>query len=328
MDECGEYVAGFDDADRRLDKVLRIFLPGLPLSAIYGALRRGRILVNKKKAAPSLRLAAGDRISLKGRLVEERAMLDGREKSRSNENELQLLMPYLVLACRDILFINKPRGMPSHGPGGLDILVREALAARLSNSLSFSPGPLHRLDRNTTGLIAFPRSAIGARRFTELLRKKTVTKRYLALLGGSLANMESWVDRLKRIGSTKKTQLSPAGREAKLCVAPLITTDRYSLALIELETGLTHQIRAQAAAHGFPLSGDVKYGGLDLRSFQGSVLEGGYVLHAFRLIFKTGIFPDVPLSITADLPKDSYTLLKGIFGEKNLENALERTKNG
>jgi 23S rRNA pseudouridine955/2504/2580 synthase len=211
-----------------------------------------------------------------------------------------------------LLILNKPAGIPVHGPGSLEIQVRSYLAGQLPPSLSFKPGPLHRLDQPTSGIIVFSRSIEGARYFSALLREGRLTKRYLALVDGNLEAPTVWEDMLIRDTRREKTFVTSSTRgraagakEAGTRVIPLASTSRYSLIMAELATGRTHQIRAQAAFHGHPLAGDRKYGG----SFQ----PGGFLLHAAELAFPPDAPPEVPCVIKAPLPAPFSTRLQEVF---------------
>jgi 23S rRNA pseudouridine955/2504/2580 synthase len=323
MDEGRELIAGPDDAGRRLDKVLRALLADRSLSSIYAALRKGRIRVNGTKADPELRVSEGDRIyihsSLGGSGTKGRALaaadVDAVGDVDAVDNELGPIADILVLATRDLIFINKPRGELSQGSAAIEGRIREALARRSASSLSFVPGPLHRLDRNTTGLLAFPRSAEGARAFSSLIRKRKLIKRYIALVDGEAPAPSEWRDRMARDGETRRSSIVGEGDEALAFMKPLLSGGGRSLLLIELHTGLTHQIRVQASSRGMPLSGDAKYGG--------SRFPGGYILHALSLEFPEPPFPDLPSLVTAPPPVSALDRLGSLFGRSVLRDILD-----
>lgn len=319
MPEKREFTAGPDDEGRRLDRVLRILLGGLPLSAVYKALRLKRILVNGGKADPSRPVTAGDIISI------DPALLSGTTAPRGPISPAQaqpdarasgLVESMLLCRSGDILVLNKPRGIPSHGPGGLDLLVRAQLVPARETSLAFSPAPLHRLDRNTTGAIAFSLSIRGAHVFTEALREGRIRKSYLALVDGLVDGEDSWEDLIERDEKTMRSAVGAGGERAVTRVLPLLASRKRSLVLATLETGRTHQVRVQAAAHGHPLSGDAKYGG--------SPLPSGYILHAWRLDFPPSLLPGLPGRVTAPLPPQARVVLEAEFGKAALDEALGR----
>jgi 23S rRNA pseudouridine955/2504/2580 synthase len=164
------------------------------------------------------------------------------------------------------------------------------LGPRLPPSLSFKPGPLHRLDKPTSGVIVFSAALEGARIFSALLREGRLKKYYLALVEGRLRGPEFWEDPLAREGERP--------RIARTRVRPLAELGGRTLILAELLTGRTHQIRAQAAARGHPLEGDLRYGG--------SPGNGGPWLHAWKLELGEGarLFPGpVPPLISAPPPE-------------------------
>jgi 23S rRNA pseudouridine955/2504/2580 synthase len=214
-----------------------------------------------------------------------------------------------------LLFINKRAGLAVHGPGSLETLVRAYLAPKLPPSLAFRPGPLHRLDRPTSGVVTFGAALEGARRFSALIRERRVLKRYLALVDGRVPGPLTWEDGLYRDRERRKTLASAEGggegKRALTRVFPLGTRGEYSLVLLEIDTGRTHQIRAQAALHGHPLAGDRKYGG--------SFLEGGLLLHALSLEFPGREGPD---RISAPLP-GPFSLKAGeLFGREFLKRSM------
>jgi 23S rRNA pseudouridine955/2504/2580 synthase len=194
--------------------------------------------------------------------------------------------------------VNKPPGIAVHGEGSLESQVRSYLAGRLPPSLSFRPGPLHRLDKPTSGLVVFSTSLEGARYFSALIREGGVKKRYLALVDGIIGEPEIWEDLLLRDGPGRKTLVVPCSgpetREARTRVFPLAASGAHTLILAEIDTGRTHQIRAQAGAHGHPLSGDGKYGGSPCRD--------GLLLHAHSLEFPLPPGDSPPERIRAPVP--------------------------
>lgn len=309
-----EFEAGPDDEGRRIDRLLRRLLPEAPLSELYRALRTGAVRLGGKKVGPATRVSAADRLSV------DEALLTAVPDSRAESPEpppppaaparapKPPSPPLVLLETPDLLFVSKPRGMLSHGPGGLDLFLRERYRAEMAASLAFVPGPLHRLDRNTSGIVVCSRSLEGARRFSALLREGGLRKSYLALLQGLCEEEEIWEDRLLRDGETKISRVAAeagSGREARSRLRPLLSREGLSLALVEIETGRTHQIRAQAAAHGHPLAGDRKYGG--------RAIEGGPFLHAWRLEFPAPGLPGLPSCVEAEPPADFAAFLDRRF---------------
>jgi 23S rRNA pseudouridine955/2504/2580 synthase len=206
----------------------------------------------------------------------------------------------------------------SHGKESLETLVHGYLSPKLPPSLSFRPGPLHGLDKPTSGVIAFSVSLAGARAFSTALRERRLAKQYLAIVEGSVRDEEFWEEDLERDresgisriheGPAEKRRGEDLPKKAVTRVTPLASSGTYSLIRAEIETGRTHQIRAQAAFHGHPLAGDRKYSGRARRQ--------GFFLHAWRLL-KTGaaetLLPALPRSITAPLPANFVSRIEELF---------------
>jgi 23S rRNA pseudouridine955/2504/2580 synthase len=235
-----------------------------------------------------------------------------------------------------LLIVNKPAGLAVHSPDprgvgfrgmkgqdiarhgknpavSLDALVQAYLRDKLPPSLSFKPGPLHRLDQISSGVVVFSTSLTGARAFSVLMRERRLRKIYLALVDGLIKREEIWEDALFRDRERGKTLvLKEEGEGAKAArtrVFPLAVHPPYSFIALEIETGRTHQIRSQAAFHGHPLAGDRKYGG--------SLRQAGPFLHAFSLVFP-GEGPELEelhgKIISAPLPEPFFMGIREIFG--------------
>jgi 23S rRNA pseudouridine955/2504/2580 synthase len=308
-------IAAPDDAGRRLDRLLRKALPSLPLSAIHRLLRKRRVLLDGKPTDAAARVGEGATITVMLDAIsppETALAAKPRQTSGARHPAHAALTPESILwQGNGLLILNKPAGLPTHGEDSLETRVCAFLADTLPPSLSFKSGPLHRLDTPTSGAIVFSTSLEGARYFSALIREQRVRKRYLTLLGGHLDKPARWEDALFRDKAAKRTLVVETGAapDAKLlravtAVYPLALHADCSLVMVEISTGKTHQIRAQAAFHGYPLLGDRKYGG--------SALAGGLLLHAYSLEFPA---PDgEPLVIKAPLPRAFYRYVNARFG--------------
>jgi 23S rRNA pseudouridine955/2504/2580 synthase len=297
-----------DDADRRLDRVLRKALPELPLSALHRMLRRKLVLTDGRPAGPAEKLRAGTLITLPVYAPHIRAGAAERETG----GPLVVLFEGLGL-----LVLNKPPGLAVHGEGDtLERRARAYLAERLPPSLSFRPGPLHRLDKPVSGAIVFATRRDAAAAFSAMLREGTIRKRYLAILEGRLTTGAVWKDTLVRDSAKRITQVTADcglenGKSALTRVFPLrhAGTNRTALTLAALETGSgrTHQIRAQAAGHGHPLWGDVKYGSRPVHR------KGGFFLHAAEIELPSAWPDDAPRVFSAPFPEAFAVLSRKLF---------------
>jgi 23S rRNA pseudouridine955/2504/2580 synthase len=305
-----ELRTGKDDANRRLDRILRKALRHYPLSLIHRLLRQGRILVDGKPGRSGDLIPSGAAIIV----PDLNFAAQTSQVPRLPFSDTPLFQ--ILWQGAGLLILNKPAGLAVHGPDGLDALVRAYLAGGLSPSLSFRPGPLHRLDKPASGIIVFSTSLEGARHFSALMRERRIQKQYLALVEGPVAGDERWQDDLVRDRNTRKTYTagehpSAAGpvmsQTAITTVKPVAANARYSLVLAEIATGRTHQIRAQAAAHGHPLAGDRKYGGHVLPA-QWNCRQQRFFLHAWKLGLRETTF-------TAPLPDDFRERITMLFGD-------------
>jgi len=304
--------AGTDDSGRRLDRILRKALRQTPLSAIHRMLRQGLVLVGGCKANAGRRVLSGETITVFHNEAEAEREAPVTEPAGfgTNVNSLNTI-PEILFEGSGLLILNKPAGLSVHGRESLDSMVQSYLAPKLPPSLSFRPGPLHRLDKPSSGVLAFSASLEGARFFSGMMRGGMIKKEYLAIVEGKIEKAETWKDGLYRDTKIKKTftenqvgnnpeQLE--GKNAVTGINPLITNKACSLVLFRIETGRTHQIRAQAASRGHPLLGDRKYGA--------SYFSGGFLLHAWHLYLP----PPFPPMIEAPIPENFRNTVKKLFG--------------
>lgn len=272
-----------DDSGRRIDRVARRFLPGLPLSGIYRLLRKGLIRVDNNKVAPDFLVTEGNELRIASVLDENLQ----KAVSPIPNSGLRDIPPNntveILLETKDLLFLNKPAGIAVHGEQGLDSLIPSSVSA--NNSLSFRTGPLHRLDVNTTGLITFSRSLAGAKWFSSCVSSHRLEKYYLGIVRGTVSHNCEWHD------------MAEDGKEMITHAVPLAYSfkpgDTLSLVRFRIITGRKHQIRIQSSGHGFPLAGDETYDG-------GKPLCGTtYFLHAWQLYFPEDRPDDVPEKLIA-----------------------------
>ena len=269
-----------DDDGKRADKIFRIVLGKMPLSRIYKEIRSGFLRINGKRTKEDAKVSAGDTVDVAQILME--FVQQSEPKKPAHTINKDAFKRRIVFEDEGILVINKKKGELVHSDGSskrftpLDQLVREYLEGETPSSISFSPGPLHRLDRNTSGIIAFGKSASGAREFSNALQNRQTRKCYIALLDGRLTKQERWEDHLTRDEKTNTTHVAKTGDLAITIATPFLISDGKTLAQMEIKTGRTHQIRCRAGYHHHPLTGDAKY--------HGSHNEAGYYLHSSCII--------------------------------------------
>ncbi|MCL2127649.1 MAG: RluA family pseudouridine synthase [Treponema sp.] len=301
-----ELKTGSNDAGRRLDRILRKALPEHSLSLIHRLLRQGKVLVNEKTAKQDDRIPGDSVIKIKLNETVNHSKLLVNNNSYSTRE-----MPEILWQESGIMVLNKPPGIAAHGKDSLDEIVNGYLSGKLPRSVSFRPGPLHRLDKGTSGAIAFSLTLEGARHFSRLLQERKIRKTYLAVVEGQIIKEAQWKNELARDKKMQKTLIldgksTDKAKTAITSVKAVAYDNGYTLIEARIETGRTHQIRAQAAANGAPLAGDVKYGG---RPVSGSSGRDGFFLHAWKMEFEGNL-------ITAPPPESFVSLVSALFGQK------------
>jgi 23S rRNA pseudouridine1911/1915/1917 synthase len=239
---------------------------------------------------------------------------EGAEAGPGEGDEARAAAPPLRIVHQDddLAVIDKPAGLvvhpaPSHtGP----TLVSE-LGDLLGGGDPERPGIVHRLDKDTSGLMVVARNPEALAALQEAVREREVERRYLALAGGRLASRTGTIDAPIGRAAKRRTRMAVAGaasREARTHFEVLELLPRESYVEARLETGRTHQIRAHFAAIGHPITGDHTYGGAARYGLRRQFL------HAHRLAFRhprTG----APLDFSSPLPEDLQAALEAARGE-------------
>ena len=271
---------------QRLDNFLLRELKGVPKTHVYRVIRSGEVRVNKGRAAADTRLTAGDQVRLPPlRLTPERTVAPPPRE-----------FPVL-LEDEHLLAIEKPAGVAVHGGSGVSFGVIEQL--RQARPQARFLELVHRLDRETSGvlLLAKRRSALLA--VQEQMRARTVDKTYAALAIGDWPRRLKVIDQalLRTVDARGERQVRavPAGhddaRRSITLVRVVQSFDGFTLLDVTIKTGRTHQIRVHLANAGHAIVGDERYGDFALnRQFaRGVGLAGArferMFLHARRLAF-------------------------------------------
>ncbi|HUO95992.1 MAG TPA: RluA family pseudouridine synthase [Steroidobacteraceae bacterium] len=272
-----------DDGGQRLDNWLMRALKGVPRSRVYRLLRKGEVRVNGKRAKPEYRVAAGDDV----RLPPVRAPQPDAPR-RVPATLVASVEAAIVYQDSDLLVVAKPAGLAVHGGSGLAFGVIEALrASRPEESLEL----VHRLDRDTSGLLLIARNRTALRTLHALLREGKVEKRYLALLKGAWnlgkKTIEAPLATHARTGGERVVRVHAAGKAADSTFSPVdFFGSRATLVEVSLGTGRTHQIRVHAAHAGHPVAGDDKYGDREFNAEMEGLGLKRLFLHAQSLAFE------------------------------------------
>ncbi len=256
-----EFKVGEMESGKKIQRLVRQMLPGVPLSGIHKMVRTGRVKLNGKRAKADDIVAVGDIIRL------FMAEADYEQVSKKEKKFVGIdFRVDIVYEDEHIVVVNKPVGLLTHGANGefKKTLVNEVLAylhhkGELKSSV-FTPAPVHRLDRNTSGLVVFAKNGEAIRKLNAEIKDHKIEKWYLAIVKGVISK-EGEIDiRLER-SDNSRTMVREGGKESVTKYHPLVSRNGTTIVLVQLISGRTHQIRAHFSHIGHPLLGDVKYGG-------------------------------------------------------------------
>jgi len=250
-----------DRAGQRLDNFLLGQLKGAPRSLIYKLVRSGQVRVNGGRAKAERKLEAGDEVRIPPVRLE---MADEAGRGAPPKGLLAALEAAIVFEDARLLALNKPSGLASHGGSGIAHGAIESLRVlRPQQSLEL----VHRLDRDTSGLLVVAKKRAALVELQALLREDHgagIEKRYLALLVGRMPDGVMSVDAPLHVGlrqgGERHVQVSAQGKPSLSHFRALERRGGQSYCEVRIETGRTHQIRVHARHIGHPVAGDDKYG--------------------------------------------------------------------
>jgi 23S rRNA pseudouridine955/2504/2580 synthase len=273
-------------AGQRLDRFLRKAFPQAPLSLLFSIVRKKKVRVNGLVGKLAQMLQENDLLQVYENLPQANATAPSTDKP--------VCLP-IVFQNSDFAVLNKPHGLASQSGSGIreeDCLAGMLYIWALSNGLDFKPALVHRLDKETSGLIIAALSGSATREFAEIIRNRKIKKEYLALVKGNMPQ------------STGKIS-APLPGDARNSETAWIVEKSFSecdLVRISLETGRKHQIRIHFAQIGHPLLGDSKHGDFALnRKFKKSWGLSRLFLHATLLEFS---WKGEKIKIESQLPKE------------------------
>jgi len=297
MDKVYSLIA--DERDVRLDKYVCRHFPELSRARVQKLIADGHITVNGQLAKPGLKLNTGDRLEIAipptppGQLLPESIPIN------------------ILYEDDDLLVVDKPAGLTVHpAPGHTSHTLVNALLSHLPHLAdtgdSLRPGIVHRLDKDTSGLMLVAKNSKAQEHLIGQFKSHSVTKAYLVLVKGHLTPetgvIEANIGRDPR--NRKRMAVVEGGREASTEYKVVKYIGEYTLVEVRLRTGRTHQIRVHLAAIGFPVVGDKVYG---VRS---PFLPRQF-LHACRLGFSLPSSGEY-IEFKSELPADLEQSLKDI----------------
>ncbi|MBS7345695.1 MAG: RluA family pseudouridine synthase [Caryophanon sp.] len=286
-------------AGERIDKALSGMQPEWSRTQIGNWVTDGIVLVNGEQVKPKYKVKVNDEVAVD---VPEPEVLDVVPQNMDLD---------IVYEDADVLVVNKPRGMVVHpAPGHLKDTLVNGLMHHCTDLSGINgilrPGIVHRIDKDTSGLLMVAKNDVAHESLVNQLVAKTVTRRYTALVHGHIAHEKGTID--APIGRDQKDRQKQAvvdkGKHAVTHFRVLEhIAAKFTLVECRLETGRTHQIRVHMNYIGFPLAGDPKYGPKKTVDFNGQVLHAGVLGFTHPT---TGEY----LEFEAPLPEDFTTLLQ------------------
>lgn len=303
-----------DEAGQRIDNFLLAKLKGVPKSMIYRIIRKGEVRVNKGRIKPEYKLIAGDQVRVPPVRVAEREEAPVSAKL----DKVSALADCILYEDDAILVINKPSGTAVHGGSGLSFGVIEGLRALRPEARFLEL--VHRLDRDTSGILLVAKKRSALRALHEQLRLKQMQKDYLALVRGHWQSHTKVIQAplLKNIlqSGERVVRVSHEGKPSETRFKVEERFDNATLVKASPVTGRTHQIRVHTLHAGHPIAFDNRYGD---KQFDSQLADTGLkrlFLHASALKFthpKTG----EEMRLQAPLDKELNQCLKVLRSRKN-----------
>ena len=306
-----EFIINTNSSGQRLDRYIKKLLPEIPTNLISKSIRKKNITVNNKKQKNNYILNNQDTIQI---FFSDETLdkFKGKElyKKLKVPNKLLNLIENPIYEDEDFIALNKPENLLSQPDKSGDISVSDLINITGLKDETFSPAPLNRLDRNTTGIIIIPKNYKIQKEASELIRNRNSKKEYLTLVKGEITEPKRLENSFSKDNKSNLVTLSD-GNDLILDYKPLYTKNGLTLLLVDLITGKSHQIRAQLAKAGYPIIGDIKYGDKGKnKEFERKYNLSNQLLHAFS--YKLGSPPI--LEVTANLPDKFQKILKEELG--------------
>lgn len=308
---------------QRIDNFLLRELKGIPRSKVYRILRKGEVRVDGRRVKPEYKLSVGEKVRIPPVHSSQEKITSQAQAPQASKALLATLEAAILHEDEHLIFVNKPAGLAVHGGSGITIGLIEAFRQLRPELKSIEL--VHRLDRETSGVLMLAKSLTVLRELHELLLQGQIEKRYQALVCGVWSGGEQRIDTAleKQPHQRQKIRVSPTTprkhkhakgtakhkqRWASSIFSPLRLYQNTSLLEVRLLTGRMHQIRVQASHLGHPLCGDKRYGDFKKnREYQRLGLKRLF-LHAYYLHLQLPL-ADQEYTIHAPLTKDLEKVL-------------------
>ncbi len=273
--EIMKWQAESKEAALRIDKWLALHCPDFSRSYVQQLIEKQCVLVNGQAVRSSFKVKEDDTIEL--HVPEKRTL----------EAVAQPMDLDIVYEDSDVIVINKPRGMVVHpGAGNPDHTLVNGLLAHCRDLSGINgvlrPGIVHRIDKDTTGLLVACKNDRAHESLAKQLENKSASRKYMALVHGVMPHDYGTIDAPIGRDEKDRQKMAVTDKNARNAITHFKVVerfDRYTLMECSLETGRTHQIRVHLQYIGFPIVGDQRY------SIKKTLKTDGQMLHAFELTF-------------------------------------------
>lgn len=271
-----------DMAGQRIDNFLRNQLKNIPKSVIYRLLRKGEVRVNKKRIKAEYKLTAGDVVRIPPVTMEIKEQANPVPSTKLNRvAELETCILY---EDEHLLVLNKPSGTAVHGGSGLKFGAIEALRALRPQARFLEL--VHRIDRDTSGILLVAKKRSALRQLQSQFREKTVQKYYFALVMGH------WKTQCKVVNApllknevNSIVRVNPTGKPSETRFKVIEAFPQATLIQASPITGRTHQIRVHTQYVGHPIAWDDRYGDRRFDAYAAQFGIDRLFLHAANIIF-------------------------------------------
>ena len=314
-----------NDANQRIDKYLKKLLCQAPSNFIYKMIRNKDVKINGKKV--------NERYILQENDILEMFLYEDKFQEFTQEKDIFSLKKEFKVLYEDhhVLIVDKPAGLLVHGDAheSVNTLSNQVLSylkekgeLELDRTSTFMPGPVHRLDRNTSGIVIFGKTLQAMQDLNEMMKKRHhIEKTYLTICHGCLKENRELVGYIKKLENEDRVQFvkkdDPQALYMKTIVEPMQWNNDFTLLQVKIVTGRMHQIRIHLSGISHPVIGDRKYGDFQLnRQLKQKFGLNHQLLHAHKIWFKD---PFGSLSylkgkeIICNVPKQFGQIEKSLF---------------
>ncbi|MCL2147317.1 MAG: RluA family pseudouridine synthase [Synergistaceae bacterium] len=274
-----------DHDGRRIDKVIRAVYPNVPLSALMRALRKGEVILDSKRArAPNVRVAGGQELCVPWDMEEEALIAPEITEEPGKISKLTEIS--YIYKDDAVCIVNKPADLlvQPDAKGG-DSVITRVWATFGRGFQGFSPAAVHRLDRNTTGVLVVAMSGGALRELELLFKERLIRKTYLAIVVGNAPASGDIQAPLRKDEENNFVAVDPKGKPSHTRYEKISGGNEYSVVSVELLTGRTHQARVHLAHIGIPILGDQKYGDVTANKEWRKLGVERPLLHSHKIIF-------------------------------------------